>query len=805
GISGVRRAILARVLRRCPPAGRGTAWPRSRGPRGRGTPSAAKQKTPAIRDPRRQRYSAPSLRTSADLATHPRQLGTGAPGRARWPASRRPGPVARLIEQLCLCLCSVCGARTGAEIKFPRRDAVGHPSCFRGGPGNRTMRRSQQSQSQLHIEHSDEDCASSPSQILERVQSDRVAVTKPEEDRRRRTIIVEKKNGSFGFTLQSYGIHYKKEKEIEMITYVDYVDYDGPAYRAGMREGDVILSIDGTDMEKADHKTLVNYIKNCDARMRMVVLFEDCVRKVELHMRYIQLQRILQSKMEELERLCVRERQLLEGKWKTHSLPARKKASQANSSGPATPTQTSYSYCRPTVSTEDVAKVALQQQKQPTPPLVFTYQYLDPHYRYMLHPSASSSGEYLLTFEPPRYKDAQQQSTVIVKTPCDQRQSRGNQTNLAAAASSEKASKKAAHGPCHAYAGHLCAPCVGAPPPPAGGNGDNASLDAYDLASPCCDPRCVPSSSSSRQRRSRSQKDHHRKRDSKTEETQTDPQQQQQPAVRSRPHSQASQMTSPAQQSYSIPRRYFHIGAGLVSQCSLHSCTSSEMSTAAAPAGAGESSANSYTTSLSTDTLYWDGTCETASRQVSVKSSKQHNHQQQQQRYAHEPIYVQYGHVKPKSWDNLATKAFGGYGFGYGYLDTSAKCAQKGGSGRSQTKSQGTQYVRADSKQGAGGSNPQPQYTPHTHRRYFQPTKSTESLLSVPKYPNEAMSDSSLSCECLEVSPGPDTAEARFFQSPRQSVASPTDPNFGYYSARRTSRSEYQKNVVSTSSEATRL
>lgn len=104
-----------------------------------------------------------------------------------------------------------------------------------------------------------------------------------------------------------------------------------------------------------------------------------------------------------------------------------------------------------------------------------------------------------------------------------------------------------------------------------------------------------------------------------------------------------------------------------------------------------------------------------------------------------------------------------------------------------------------------------PQYTPHTQRRYFQPTKSTESLLSVPKYSNENLSDSGTSCECLDggSSPQPESNETRFFQSPRQSVISPTDPNFGYYSAtRRPSKGEGPSSSgkpPSSNSEATRL
>lgn len=296
-----------------------------------------------------------------------------------------------------------------------------------------------------------------------------------------------------------------------MITYVDFVEYDGPAYKSGMREGDVILSINGADMEKADHKTLVAFIKNCDTRMRMVVLFEDCVRKVELHMRYIQLQNILNAKMNELERTCLREREILEGKWKTHSLPARKKATTSSSPTDGSETVTSPNesdtpYCRPTLSTEDVNSSRLNKQRSVPPPAQFmlTYQYFDPHCRYILRPSTGSSGEYLVSIgQPSRSKSDHQQllgnnsssEHLHHQLPSYRHPPQYNQHKLSQNATlppahqhkppTDQKSTKSRH--CH---GHSCNPCVGQKKDKT--NGDNVSLDAYDLASPCCDPHCVP-------------------------------------------------------------------------------------------------------------------------------------------------------------------------------------------------------------------------------------------------------------------------------------------------------------------------
>lgn len=272
-----------------------------------------------------------------------------------------------------------------------------------------------------------------------------------------------------------------------------------------MREGDVILSINGSDMEKADHKTIVTYIKNCDSRMRMVVLFEDCVRKVELHMRYIQLQNVLHAKMNELERTCLKERELLEGKWKTHSLPApRKKSATAATTNISPSTEylnnpsvsdlanintTALPSVRP-ISDDDLTKANKLSPNVIAPPVQFmlaTYQYLDPQCRYILKPSASNSGEYLLSIGPPtRSKSEHQQFFNSNSLSQDELNASQENVNNAKDTSQQRCNAKPRNH-CHKRS---CNPCLGQRDKQ--NNGDNVSLDAYDLASPCCNPECVP-------------------------------------------------------------------------------------------------------------------------------------------------------------------------------------------------------------------------------------------------------------------------------------------------------------------------
>lgn len=176
---------------------------------------------------------------------------------------------------------------------------------------------------------------------------------------------------------------------------------------------------------------------------------------------------------------------------------------------------------------------------------------------------------------------------------------------------------------------------------------------------------------------------------------------------------------------------------------SLHSLASSEMS----------SSMASCSTSLSTDTLYWDGGGGgSGAHGAQHTGSKPPSGQHQAQRSNCPQC------VKPKSWDNLTTKGFGGYGFGYGYLDTGkTHSAERPGKASSHHHSSSSGKLKSSSsscKRSCGSSLVAHQTSSHEPGfgigRYChqQTNKSTESLLNPAAYHG---TKGALGCECLDL------------------------------------------------------
>lgn len=497
-----------------------------------------------------------------------------------------------------------------------------------------------------------------------------------------------------------------QEQEIEVITYVDHVESDGPAAASGMREGDVILTINGIDVERAEHAAIVEAINSCDSRMRMVVIFEDCVRKVELHLKYINLQRAIQSKMRELDEITVRERQLFDSNWKTHSLPSQKKKTStpdviSDTEENNTADNINNTYCRTTLSSENVTANKLQQTN------VFMYQYLDPRYGACIIQPNIRTGSFVITVGSPRNR--RECHHYVVKPPSEYHRTTDSYKIV------NKQSK--VHRNNHI---HGCAPCM-----PAYNNQDANSLEAYDLASPCCDPHCVPNTRKKIRRKKECSKEHKRKEKCQQVDKST---QKPDPVV----HSRTKNICSSGHCSNRY--RYLATESTQTSQCSLQSYATSN---ATVPC---DNSASSYSTSISSDTLFWDND------RSEVKSSPKTQYQNSNQ------------HGKPKSWDNLTTKAFGGYGFGYGYLDTTTKHSNRSKShgrnhsARSTQSHHEYQHHSQEKHPSHRQSNSNHHYSVYARSHsHCAPTKSTESLIVVPKYHLETSgSETILTCDCAE-------------------------------------------------------
>lgn len=545
-----------------------------------------------------------------------------------------------------------------------------------------------------------------------------------------------------------------QEQEIEVITYVDHVEAEGPAAAAGMREGDVIISINGADVERADHAVIVDAINACDSRMRMVVIFEDCVRKVELHLKYINLQRAIQSKMRELDQLTVRERQLFDTNWKTHSLPSQKKKSSPsdvisdNEENNVTDTINN-TYCRSTLSSENVTSA------KPAKTNVLMYQYLDPRYgTCVVQPSIRTGGFVITVGSPRNRRDCQH---YVMKNPNDDHR-----------ASESYKSTNGKHAKSHRNShSHGCAPCM-----PVYNNKDANSLDEYYLASPCCDPHCMPNSKKKVKRKKECSKEYKRKEKCQQVDKSTQ-----------KPDNCLQSRSKKVCSSGHCSNRYRYLAteSTQASQCSLQSYATS---TANVPC---DNSASSYSTSLSSDTLfcYNDRSEAKSSPKIQYQSAHQH--------------------VKPKSWDNLTTKAFGGYGFGYGYLDTSAKQSSRSKSHGRNHSTRNTQSHHEYQQHGQEKHSQHQSAASHHYSMYGRshshcaPTKSTESLIVVPKHQLEGSgSETRLACDCAE--------SIEYYRKVSTSKSPADNHSTSYYSQHFIYPTHsYKKKDSNVSSEITRL
>ncbi|VDN95614.1 unnamed protein product [Brugia pahangi] len=147
--------------------------------------------------------------------------------------------------------------------------------------------------------------------VLDAVSVDQKVITNPHSNRRRRTVIVTRNNGEpFGFTLQTYLLKRKGDDVPSKITYVDYVQLDSPAADAGVRAGDVIISINGHIVTAMSHEELIELIGSYH-QMRMIVIFENIRQRIELVARAIKLRKILNDKLYQLNLIDIEEQKIL--------------------------------------------------------------------------------------------------------------------------------------------------------------------------------------------------------------------------------------------------------------------------------------------------------------------------------------------------------------------------------------------------------------------------------------------------------------------------------------------------------------
>ncbi|NXS44728.1 GRASP protein, partial [Balaeniceps rex] len=132
----------------------------------------------------------------------------------------------------------------------------------------------------------------------------------------RRVVTLEKKaEETFGFEIQTYGLHHQDRNSVEMFTFVCRVHGGSPAEAAGLKAGDTITGVNGLNVEGVRHREIVEIIKGSGNMLRLDTLYGTSIRRAELEARLQYLKQTLYEKWGEYRSLMVQEQRLVRGEW----------------------------------------------------------------------------------------------------------------------------------------------------------------------------------------------------------------------------------------------------------------------------------------------------------------------------------------------------------------------------------------------------------------------------------------------------------------------------------------------------------
>uniref|UniRef100_F6XJP9 Trafficking regulator and scaffold protein tamalin n=1 Tax=Monodelphis domestica TaxID=13616 RepID=F6XJP9_MONDO len=133
-------------------------------------------------------------------------------------------------------------------------------------------------------------------------------------EQQRKVLTLEKEeNETFGFEIQTYGLHHREKQKVEMVTFVCRVHEASPAQLAGLTPGDTIASVNGLNVEGIRHREIVDIIKASGNVLRLETVYGTSIRKAELEARLQYLKQTLYEKWGGYRSLMVQEQRLVHG------------------------------------------------------------------------------------------------------------------------------------------------------------------------------------------------------------------------------------------------------------------------------------------------------------------------------------------------------------------------------------------------------------------------------------------------------------------------------------------------------------